>query len=146
MLHKLTWRFWAALAALLAIYTGAGFALAHNGRFDGDFYTTGLCVAFAAPVLFVATYTAMGKKWWRNDLGTNLVMLGLAAEPENFGLAWTFLFNHGMLTTTWLAWITIGGPWWTGMVLLWRFAILLRVNRDERNGNGQPVRSDEGKP
>ena len=134
MLNRITWKFWAALGVFAAFYVAMFPVLGHSGRFDSDFYSTGLAVAFVMPWLFVGGYTLLGKKWWRNDFGTNLVLLSLASEPENFGLGWTFIFNHGQLTTALLAWITIGGPWWTALVLAWRFGMLLRVNREEKNG------------
>lgn len=128
-MRQVTWRTPAIVLALLAAYIGVYFALGHNGRFDSDFYAWGLTCAFLAPVVTVAILAFAGSHWWENDVGLNLVFLGLATMPENGGLAWTFQFSHGVLSTPVLAWVVIGGPWWVVMASIWRFWLIARKGR-----------------
>lgn len=118
-----------ALAALAA-YVGLYFALGHNGQFDQHFYAYGLTAAFVVAPLLAVVLTFARSRWWENDVGLNLVFLAIATMPENGGLAWTFLFNHGVLNAPVLAWVVIGGPWWYTMASLWRFRLISR-NRGE---------------
>lgn len=115
-----------ALAAYAALY----FVLGKNGQFDTYFYGYGLLAAFIVAPLLAVVLTFAQSHWWENDVGLNLVFLAIATMPENGGLAWTFLVNHGVLNTPVLAWVVIGGPWWYTMASLWRFRLITR-NREE---------------
>src|SRR5215469_10392849 len=108
-LRPVGWRFALAMTALLGFYVGMFFVLGHSGRFDTDFYGWGLVGATVAPPLTAGVLAALGRRWWENDVGMNMMVLAMAACPENAGLAWTFLFHHGVLNTAVLAWIVIGG-------------------------------------
>lgn len=128
-MKPITWRTPVVALALLAVYVAAYFWFGHSGRFDSDFYAWGLVAAFAAAPLLAVALTLARSHWWENDVGLNLVFLAVATMPENGGLAWTFLFNHGVLHVPVLAWIVIGGPWWYVVANLWRFRLIARNGR-----------------
>jgi len=89
--------------------------------------------ATVAPPLTAGVLAALGRRWWENDVGMNMMVLAMAACPENAGLAWTFLFHHGVLNTAVLAWIVIGGPWWVVLASAWRLGIIGRMWRQEKD-------------
>jgi len=141
VLRKVTWRSWAVIAVLVGLWVLAGFRWSGNGRVSADLYATGLTAAFCAPFVFAAVYTATGNKWWRNDVGTSLVLVTFAMLPIAGPLALTFWFWGGVLTTSVMAWIEIGGPFASALLLCWLSFVWLRIHRD---GNG--AAGEEGEP
>lgn len=134
MLKRVTWRSWAALAVLLGAYTGLGFAYGSNGTVEADIYKWGLLAASFAPLVFIAVYTASGAKWYRNDIGSALVQAALCMIPIAGPLAWVFWVNHGVLTTSLLAWVEVSGPALSALAMLRLCYVFLRIHRD---GNGK---------
>jgi hypothetical protein len=141
-MKRVTWRTWAWLAVCVGAWLGCGFWLKSNGTVEAWTYRTGLTVAAAAPVLFVAIYTVLGltgaAKWWRNNLGTALVQAALTLVPITAPLALVLWVDNGSLST-WLAWIEVSGPVlsalaWLRLCVLW--LRLHRAGRLARNGNG----------
>lgn len=89
-----------------------------------------------APLLFVLLYTTLGltggAKWWKTDVGTNIVWLELAVVCTGGILAWAFLFNHGDLNNPVLGWAYIGGLLAGALIITWRSVIWLRADRYAR--------------
>jgi hypothetical protein len=110
VMRRPTWRSWGFLAAALAAYAALGWLWSSNGTVEAWLYRIGLTAAAALPVLFTAVYTATGAKWWRNKIGTALVLSVLAMIPVTAPLAYAFWFNGGVLTASWLAWLAVSGP------------------------------------
>lgn len=134
MVRRVTWRFWAVTVGLLAAYAVLGVFYASSGRVEADIYTWGLVAAAVMPLAFTAvTWLVTRGAWRQNDLGVNLVVCELGLVPFAGILAYVFLFQHGMLSTSQEAWVEIGSPWWTAFWLGWRNFIYLRMRRE---GNG----------
>lgn len=130
MLRAVTWRSWTVLAAVLAAYIGLGFWLSSNGAAEENLYKWGLTALTLAPVILMAVYTATGNKWHRNDVGSALAVLSFGLTWTAWPLAYTFWFLHGMLTTSWLAWVEVSGPALIAMAVLRLCYVFLRYHRD----------------
>ena len=76
-MRTISWRFWAIFAALTALYILAGFMYGKTAP-DNLLFDIASVGAFGAALAFVAVYTILGlrgpAKWWRNDVGTFLVV------------------------------------------------------------------------
>lgn len=134
MLHPVTWRSWAVLAAGLVLYAALGWWWSGNGTMEEWLYRIGLTALTFAPVILIAVYTATGKKWWRNDLGSALAWLAGGITWLAWPLAYTFWFLGGMLTSSWLAWIEVSGPALVALAVLRLCWVFLRIDR-ARNGS-----------
>jgi hypothetical protein len=88
--------------------------LRDNGAVEEWLYRVGLTAATVIPVLFAGIYTYFGltgpAKWWRNPIGTSLVIAALTLVPIAGPLAWVFWVDNGVLTSSWLAWVEVAGP------------------------------------
>lgn len=110
------WRLWAGIAAGAALWAAAGFWLSGNGSVEAWLYRIGLTIAAVAPLMFVAIYTWIGLRtdvpaaWWRDELGTMLVIAALTLVPIAAPLAYVFWFMGGQLHQSWLAWLEVSGP------------------------------------
>ena len=140
MLKRMTWRIWTAIAVILGAYAGAGFALAGDGRVETHLYRWGLLGATVIPLVFAATYTAIGirggsTRWWTNTLGAGLVFAALTLVPITGPLAWVLWFQNGDLHQSWLAWVEVSGPVLSSLAWLALCYVFLRTHRD-RNGGG----------
>ena len=133
MLKQVTWRSWAALAVLVGADVGLGYWLSSNGTVEELLYKWGLLALTVAPLLLVAIYAASGNQFWRNDVGSALVVLAVGITWTAWPLAYTFWFLHGMLTVSWLAWIEVSGPALVALAILRLCYVFLRIHRD---GNG----------
>lgn len=125
-----TWRLWAGIAAGAVLYAAAGYWLSGNGNVEEWLYRIGLTTATLAPLAFVAVYTWIGLRgkvaaaWWRDELGTALVIAALTLVPIAGPLAWTFWFQGGALHQSWLAWLEVSGPCvsalaWLRLCVMW---------------------------
>lgn len=136
MLKRVTWRSWAVLAILLGAYVGLGFAYGSNGLAEATIYKWGLLGAALAPLAFVAVYAGSGAKPWRNDVGAALIQAALCMIPIAGPLAWVFWVNHGVLTTSLLAWIEVSGPVLSSLAMLRLCWVVTRIQRHGKNGDG----------
>lgn len=133
MLRAVTWRSWAAIAAILCAYIGLGFWFSSNGTAEELLYKWGLTALAVAPVVLMSVYLASGNRFWRNDVGAAIAVLSFGLTWTAWPLAYTFWFLHGMLTTSWLAWIEVSGPALIALAVLRLCYVFLRYHRD---GNG----------
>lgn len=137
-MRRISWQFWLIAAAVVAAYVVAGFWFNHSAPANlmYDIGTVGTCVA---AVLFIAVYTILGlrgpAKWWRNDVGTCLVLAVGSMLPHMGPLAWAVIFNHGMLIAPWPVWIELGGTFLSGLMIL-AMALLWLSSPRSRTGNG----------
>ena len=130
MLRSVTWRSWVALAVFLAVVIGSGFWLNGNGTADYDLYKWGLTALTFAPSVLMTVYTAMGNKWWRNDLGSALAWLSGGITWMAWPLAYTFWFLHGSLGPSWVGWCEVSGPAVVTLAVLRLCFVFLRYHRD----------------
>lgn len=115
--RRVTWRFWSAVTAGIAVYVACGFVFSSNGVVETWLYRIGLLSASVLPVVFIGIYTWFGltsdrpaAKWWRTPLGSALVLAAASLIPITWPLTWVFWVDGGLLTNTWLAWFEVSGP------------------------------------
>jgi hypothetical protein len=110
------WRLVAGIVTGAVLWGGAGFWLSSNGNVEEWLYRIGLTAAALAPVLFTGIYTWIGlfgnvpAAWWKDEIGTALVIAALTLVPVTWPLAYVFWFQGGVLTSSWLAWLEVSGP------------------------------------
>jgi hypothetical protein len=128
-MKPVSWRLWAIFAALGVIYVGAGFIYGATAPLNVLFDIASVA-AFSASLLFVAVYTVRGLrgtgKWWRNTVGTFLVMatgsqMAVAGIP-----AFAVIFNDGLINTQWWGWCWIGAYFLSGAMVLAMAVLWLR--------------------
>ncbi|HEY7432003.1 MAG TPA: hypothetical protein VH641_14875 [Streptosporangiaceae bacterium] len=139
-MRRIGWPFWAALAAAAAGWVVAG--ICWGGRADGNLlYNIAAITACAAALLFIGVYTVLGvtgpAKWWRNDLGSLLVLAVASQLPMTGTITWAVLFHGGLVNTLPLAWALIGGTWASALVILALTAVWLRINLASRKDPGR---------
>ena len=134
MLETVTWRTWAILGLGVLGYLAAGMWLQHDDFAEAWMYRLGLTAAAIMPLVFTGIYTWFGlsktrpaAKWWRNRLGTAIVIAALSLVPIAGPLAWVFWVDDGNLTPGWLAWIEVSGPLVSSAAWLWVSWLWLRV-------------------
>jgi hypothetical protein len=130
-----TWRLWTGIGAGLAVYAGLGYWWATVGGFEGWLYRIGLTAATVLPLAFVAVYTRIAfrpetqVKWWQDEIGSSLVLAALSVVPVAAPLAYTFWFQGGNLTASWLAYLAVSGPCLTALAWARLCWIWVRVSR-----------------
>lgn len=137
MLRAVTWRFWASVAALVGGYCLLGAFYDQNARVTQDVNDAAWLALFFAPLAVLAVTTAT-QRWWRNDVGVNLILSIAGLMPMAGIFCWVFFRDHGSITTSAMAWAFIGTPLWTAGWLLFRAFIYLRIGRDKRLLRGAP--------
>lgn len=92
-----------------------------------------LAIAVLSPVAWITLYTVQGwlghGKWWRTDLGTNMVWMETVIVWTSGVILWAQFFNHGSLDTFTQAWCYLGGVIGSIIVINWRSVIWLRNYR-----------------
>lgn len=105
-----------------------------------------LAFAVISPVAWIILYTAMGLlgygKWWRSDLGTNMVWMETAVVWTSGVILWSQWFNHGELNTFDQAWLYLGGVIASGLVINWRSVIWLRYYRRDPQAEVKLLREE----
>lgn len=118
---------------LVAIYTVLGFYEYHHPGNLTWLPRAALTLAVIAPIAWIMIYTVQGwlghGKWWRTDLGTNLVWMQIAVLCSDGLVGYSQWFSHGLLDTFTEAWIYIGGVLASIIVITWRSVIWLRNYR-----------------
>lgn len=127
-------RAWTLGPALLAAWVVLGYFFDTSAHL-GWLPKWALIASVAAPLAWIVLYTVQGLrghgKWWKSDVGTNLVWLELAVVFTNGMIAWAQFFNHGLLNTPLQAWCYIGGVLAGVGIIAWRSVIWLRGYRRE---------------
>jgi hypothetical protein len=124
------WRLLAVVAVTAVLWAAAGYWLSSDDSVEAWLYRIGLTGAALAPLLFVGIYTWIGLSgrapaaWWRDEVGTALVIAALTLVPLAAPLAYVFWFMGGALTQSWLAWLAVSGPCvsalaWLRLCWLW---------------------------
>jgi hypothetical protein len=130
MLHPVRWPFWVVMAGGGVTWLLLGFNLPQQPANLNDILDVAMLCALGATLLFILIYTIAGltgpAKWWRNDVGTYLVL----AITANLGLvvpvAFAVLFNHGHIDTWWWGWVWAGGFFLSATTLLFLSWLWLR--------------------
>jgi hypothetical protein len=94
-----------------------------------------LAAAVIAPAFFIASYTFQGLagpgKWWKTDMGVNMVWLEAATIGTTGWIAWAAFFHRGELDTPAQAWGYVGGLLAGAAIITWRSVIFFRAYRRE---------------
>lgn len=138
-MRKVTWRSWMLLGTGLSAYAALGWLWSGDGTVEAWLYRIGLTAAAVLPLLFAAVYTATRARWWRNEIGSSLVLAAIALIPTTAPLAYVFWFNGGILHSSWLAWLEVSGPALSALALARMCWVWLQLNRTRR------VAGDDGK-
>lgn len=128
MVGRTTWRYWIIVVAGLAVYGLLGWWWSSNGTTEEWLYRIGLTLASVMPVLFAIIY-GVRAKWWRNEIGSSIVLTALSVIPLAAPLAYVFWFDGGHLTTSWLAWLAVSGPCLTALGLARMSYVWLKIGR-----------------
>lgn len=138
MLHRVTWRSWAVLAVLFAVYITLGLTWTPGDSTLNWTYKIGTLGATFAPLLLVGIYTATAK-WWLYEIGTALVQLALSIVIIAGPLAWATWLDNGSITGGMVAWLEIAGPVLVTLAILRVCWMFLRIHREGRGaGSSQP--------
>ena len=136
MLRQVTWRSWALLGTLFAIYLALGLTWTPGSGTEEWIFKTGTLGATFAPLLLVAIYTASGlrgaAKWWTNDVGSALVQLALSIAIIAGPLAWSSWLDDGSITGGMVAWLEIAGPVLVTLAILRICWVFIRIHRRQR--------------
>lgn len=108
--------FWIALGLGVVLWFVLGFVLDPESVPINDLFDVFSVAAFCCCFAFVVIYTIAGligpkprSRWWKNEVGTYLV-LSFAAIMFIVGpVAFAVMFNHGQINTWWWAWAWLGG-------------------------------------
>ena len=149
-MREIRWQFWAVLGTVVAGFAALGpfYAAKAPDNLLFDIATIG---TFCAAALVIIVYTILGlvgpAKWWRNDVGTVVVMGAAAMMPLSGVLAWVVIFNHGLLTAAGLVWTEIGAWYWAWAAMIGLGLLALRSRRAlNRAATAAAEKSPEGRP
>lgn len=136
-MKPIRWPFWAGLGTVAAAWLILGFTLPQTINLNDVFNGVSLA-AWGAAFLFIVVYTVAGMlgpaKWWRNNIGTFLVLAAVSVLTVVGPTAYAVLFNHGVIDTWWLAWSWVAGHFLTAA--MWLSLALLWVRNRPANNNG----------
>lgn len=130
---------WAVLGAVVAAWVILGVFYVDDAPANllFDIATVG---TFCSATLVLLVYTALGLtgpvKWWRNDVGTIVMLAAVALMPVSGPLAWAVIWKHGMLNTPVAVWTELGG-WYLAWAATLAFGLLAarvraaRVRQDQ---------------
>lgn len=125
-------RAWLVIFGLLVVFIACGPYLEHKDRIVSDLYDVAIVTLPLSALLYTVIYTVLGfrgrSKWWREDVGMAIVTPYIAVIFSGSMLAWAALFNKGMLTASWQAWVYIGGVLAGGWLMLWRSWVWLATS------------------
>lgn len=125
---------WGTAAVLVAAWAVLGYFFEHSPHL-GWLPKWVIAASVLAPLAWITLYTAQGVlgagKWWKSDLGTNMVWLESVVVFTNGMLLWAQWFNHGSINTPTEAWLYLGGLLAGVVIISWRSVIWLRGYRRE---------------
>ena len=138
-MKAIRWPFWAILGAGAAVWLVLGFCLPEQSTNLNDVFNVAALATFAAALLFIVVYTVAGltgpAKWWRNNVGTYLVLAAASVMAIVGPTAYAVLFHGGVIDTWWLAWAYVGGHFLAAT--MWALLGWLWV-RNAGNGHAAP--------
>jgi hypothetical protein len=133
--------FWFAFAAGAIVWLVLGIALNPDSVPINDLFDIATLAVFCAALLFIAIYTSAGffgpkprSKWWKNEVGTALVLAVGSLLFVVGPVAFAVLFNGGIINTWWWAWVWLGGHLLAACMLLmlvWLWIQNYRRSRSE---------------
>lgn len=130
-MRLVSWRFWAALAALAGTWIGLGFIWDTSSTAIKWFSDTGIVAVPVAVLIFMIVYGIIGK-WWKTDFGNRLVMLPLSAMWIALMLVWAVFFHKGLINTPLSAWMFTGGYLFQAGMLFWGSFLWIRAAREDK--------------
>lgn len=135
--------------ALIGLWALIGW-LVYPGGTDTEWLPKwALTFAVISPLAWIILYTACGflgrGKWWRSDVGTNMVWMETAIVWTTGMILWAQWFNHGELDTYLQAWMYLGGVIAGGIVINWRSWIWLRNFRYDSGAEIRKLREENAK-
>ncbi len=128
---RLRLSFWIGFGICAAVWVILGFVLKSDTFPLNDIFDVASLAAFFAALGFVAVYTLAGfigpkprSRWWKNELGTYLVLAKVSIMLIAGPVAFAVLFNDGLINTWWWAWVWTGGFFMAavmvgGIVYMW---------------------------
>lgn len=134
-MREVTWRFWAIVLAVLGGYGALGWWWSSNGTVEEWIYRIGLTAATVLPLIFTAVYSTRAK-WWKNDIGTSIVLAILSIVPTAFPLMYAFWADGGMITASWLGWLEVFGPCLSALALAGASYVWLRTAKGKNTPGG----------
>lgn len=134
-MREVTWRFWVAVLVMAVTYGVLGWWWSGNGNVETWIFRTGLTTATFLPVIFTGVYSKLAK-WWKNNIGTAIVLAALSIVPTAGPLAYVFWFLQGKLSPSLLAWLEVSGPCLTTLALAYASYVWLRTARGKKTIDG----------
>lgn len=108
--------FWIVVGISVIAWASLGTLLPREKTPINDLFDIAALSAFFAALAFVIVYTAAGfigheprPRWWKNELGTYLVLVMISRLFVIGPTAFAIMFNEGKIDTWWWAWTWIGG-------------------------------------
>lgn len=123
--------FWIGFGICAAVWVILGFVLESDDFPLNAVFDVASVAAFAVALAFVVVYTLAGfvgpkprVRWWKNELGTYLVLAKVSIMFIAGPTAFAVLFNNGLINTWWWAWTWTGGFFMAavmvgGIVYMW---------------------------
>lgn len=136
-----TWKFWVGVATATIAYVLILIGVGNNNVVLELTYKLGLTATTLIALAFVlgSIFFSLSKnstRMWKSDLGGSVLLVKIALIPSFGGLAWTFLFDDGILRPGVNASITLTGPLLLAFALCWTFIAWGRsVRRKQRELN-----------
>ena len=127
-MKPIRWPFWAALGTAALAWLAVGLTVPQDDVNLNDVFNGVALAAFFAALLFIVVYTVQGlmgpAKWWRNNIGTYLILAAASVMAIIGPTAYAVLFHDGSIDTFWLGWAYIGGHFlaaimWAALALVW---------------------------
>lgn len=114
--RRITHPFWLTVGLGVLAWIVLGITLPRESVPLNDLFDIASLSAFFSSFAFVAIYTIAGlvgpaprARWWKNEVGTYLVLSFTAIMFIVGPVALAVLFNGGQINTWWWAWIWLGG-------------------------------------
>lgn len=128
--------FWVILAACVAGWFASGIFLQGGNVPANDLFDVASLSAFAAALAFAVIYTVAGftgpAKWWKNDVGTYLVLAAVSVLFIVGPVSFAVMFHHGLIDTFWWVWAWIGGHFFGAVI--WALLAGLWLRRRKTGG------------
>ena len=135
-MKPIRWQFWAALGAAAVVWLVLGLTVPQQDINLNDVFNGVALAAFFSALAFCVVYTVAGllgpAKWWRNNIGTYLVLAAASVMAIVGPVAYAVLFHHGVIDTFWLGWAYVGGHFLAAV--MWGLLALVWIRNRPTNG------------